>query len=80
MRLVRAVVCEPYGIALALLLILLMSADVTAGLSVRTLNNALTEIVIAARGQKEELTAMLASLWNKPLTKPTKEIKVEEGG
>ena len=67
MCLVRAVVCEPHGIALAFLLILLVSADITAGLAVRALNNALAEIVIAARGQKEELTAMLATLGDKPL-------------
>lgn len=73
---VRAIVGEPYGIALALFLILLVRTDITAGLAVRTLNDSLTEIVIAARGQKEELAAMLTTLWDKSLAKPTKEIKV----
>ena len=55
-----------------------MRADITAGLAVRTLNNVLTEIVIAVRGQKKELAAMLTTLEDKALTKPTEEIKVEE--
>ena len=79
MWLVRAAVGEPYGIALALLLILLMIADITAGLAVRAFDHSLIEIVIAPRGQKEELTAMLATLWDKPLAKSTEEIKTEEG-
>lgn len=76
MRLVGAVICKPNGVALAFLLILLVSADITAGLAVRAFDNALAEIVVASRGQKKELTTMLATLWNIATTKSTEEIKV----
>ena len=75
---VSAVVGEPYGIALAFLLILLVRAGISAGLAVRALNNTLTEIVIASRCQKKILTAMLATLWDISLSKSAEEIKVKE--
>lgn len=76
MCLVGTVVGAPYGNAFAFLLILLVRADVTAGLAVRALDDSLAEIVIAVRGQKEELAAMLTTLGYKTLTKSTEEIKV----